>query len=52
MLYYISNWPVDAGALLTIVCGHWGIENGLYRTLDVQVREEDDCHMRRVHVPA
>ena len=34
--YYISSLPVDAEALLALVRGHWGIENGLHRTLDVQ----------------
>ncbi|MCY3658049.1 MAG: hypothetical protein OXG36_03400 [Caldilineaceae bacterium] len=33
--YYISSRPVDAAALLTLVRGHWGVENGLHRTLDV-----------------
>ena len=49
--YCISSRPVDAEALLELVRGHWGIENGLHRTLDVQFRE-DDCRMRRGHAPA
>ncbi|MYA05791.1 MAG: ISAs1 family transposase [Caldilineaceae bacterium SB0664_bin_22] len=49
--YYISSRPVDAEALLELVRGHWGIENGLHHTLDVQFRE-DDCRLRRGHVPA
>ena len=46
--YYISSRPVDAEALLELVRGHWGVENGLHRTLDVQFRE-DDCRMRSGH---
>ncbi|MCY3660399.1 MAG: ISAs1 family transposase [Caldilineaceae bacterium] len=38
-------------ALLALVRGHWGVENGLHRTLDVQFRE-DDCRLRRGHAPA
>lgn len=49
--YYISSCPVDAEALLALVRGHWGVENGLHRTLDVQFRE-DDCRLRRGHAPA
>ena len=49
--YYISNRPVDAEALLELVRGHWGIENGLHHTLDVQFRK-DDCRLRRGHAPA
>ena len=49
--YYISSLPVDAEALLALVRGHWGIENGLHRTLDLEFRE-DDCRLRRGHAPA
>ena len=49
--YYISSLPVDAEALLELVRGHWGVENGLHRTLDMQFRE-DDCRLRRGHAPA
>ncbi len=42
---------MDAQALLDLVRGHWGVENGLHRTLDVQFRE-DDCRMRTGHAPA
>ena len=48
--YYISSLPVDAEALLELVRGHGGVENGLHRTLDVQVRE-DDGRLRRGHAP-
>ena len=48
---YISSLSVDAEVLLALVRGHWGIENGLHRTLDVQFRE-DDCRLRRGHGPA
>ncbi len=43
---YISSRPVDAEALLALVRGHGGVENGLHRTLDVQFRE-DDGRLRR-----
>ena len=49
--YCISSLPVDAEVLLALVRGHWGVENGLHRTLDVQFRE-DDCRLRRGHGPA
>ncbi|MCY4521590.1 MAG: ISAs1 family transposase, partial [Caldilineaceae bacterium] len=49
--YYIASRPVDAQALLDLVRGHWGVENGLHRTLDMQFRE-DDCRMRTGHAPA
>ena len=43
--YYISSRPVNAAALLELIRGHWGVENGLHRPLDVQFRE-DDCRIR------
>ena len=49
--YYISSRPADAEALLELVRGHWGVENSLHRTLDVQFRE-DDYRMRTGHAPA
>ena len=42
---------VEAAALLELVHGHWGIENSLHRTLDMQFRE-DDCCMRTGNAPA
>ena len=45
MRYYITSRAVDAAALLELVRGHWGVENGLHCTLDVQFRG-DDCRMR------
>ena len=49
--YYISSRPGDAEALLALVRGHWGVENGLHRILDVQFRE-DDCRLRTGRGPA
>ena len=49
--YYITSRPPNAEALLELVRGHWGVENGLHRTLDLQFRE-DDCRMRKGHAPA
>ena len=31
--YYIASLPVDAETLLALVRSHWGVENGLHRTL-------------------
>ena len=42
---------MDAAVLLELVRGHWGVENGLHRTLDVQFRE-DDFRLRKGHAPA
>ena len=50
MCYYIASLPVAAAVLLAIVRGHWGIENNLYHTLDMQF-QEDDGHLRRGHEP-
>ena len=51
--YYISSQPPDATALRSLVRGHWGVENDLHRTLDVQFREDDGCirtgHARSRH---
>ena len=49
--YCISSLPVDAGELLELVRGYWGLENGLHRTLDVQFRENDG-RLRDGHAPA
>ena len=48
--YYISGRRTRR-PLLALVRGHWGVENSLHRTLDVQFRE-DDCRMRTGHAPA
>ena len=45
--YYISSRPVDTEARLELVRGHWGVENSLHRTLDVQFRG-DNCRLRTV----
>ena len=53
----MEAWTATVGhetnspALLELVRGHWGVENGLHRTLDVQCRE-NDCRMRSGHAPA
>ena len=39
----ISSRPVGTAALLELVRGHWEVENGLHRTLDVQFQEDDYC---------
>ena len=49
--YYISSLSGNAEVLLALVRGHWGVGNGLHRTLDMQFRE-DDCRLRRGHGPA
>ncbi|MXZ26622.1 MAG: ISAs1 family transposase [Caldilineaceae bacterium SB0665_bin_21] len=47
----ISSRPPHAQALLALVRDHWGMANGLHRTLDVPFRE-DDGGMRTGHAPA
>jgi predicted transposase YbfD/YdcC len=45
--YYISSLPADDPAkLLEYIRGHWGIENRLHWSLDVNFRE-DDCRIRQ-----
>ena len=51
MRHCISSRPADAEALLDLVRGHWGVENGLHRTLDMQFLE-DDCRMHTGNAPA
>jgi predicted transposase YbfD/YdcC len=48
--YYISSLgkATDAASFLAKTRGHWGVENGLHWTLDVQFRE-DDRRIRRGH---
>lgn len=52
---YTVSRPMDIEDLLAIIRGHWRVpscrENGLHRVLNMQFRE-DDCHLRRGHVPA
>ncbi len=38
--YYISSMKCSAMKYLQIVRSHWGIENGLHRTLDVYFKED------------
>jgi predicted transposase YbfD/YdcC len=37
---YVSSLPPDASALAHAVRGHWGVENGLHWSLDVQMGED------------
>src|ERR1035437_4758645 len=47
--YYISSLPADnASRLLELIRGHWGIENTLHWSLDINFRE-DDCRIRQGH---
>lgn len=43
--YYIASLEPDLEQLATTIRGHWGIENGLHRTLDVLFKE-DACQVR------
>jgi predicted transposase YbfD/YdcC len=47
--YYISSLPAnDPAALLAYIRGHWGIENNVHWSLDINFRE-DDCRIRQGH---
>jgi predicted transposase YbfD/YdcC len=47
--YYISSLPADdAERLLKLIRGHWGIENTLHWSLDINFRE-DERRIRRGH---
>ena len=51
--YYISSLPperADADRLLTLIRGHWGIENGLHYVRDVTF-DEDHCTVRSGAAP-
>ncbi len=51
--YGITSLPVtvaDAARLLTVVRGHWGIENGLHYRRDVPL-DEDRSLVRMSHAP-
>jgi len=43
--YFITSLTPDLDCLLNIIRSHWGIENGLHRTLDVFFKE-DACQVR------
>jgi predicted transposase YbfD/YdcC len=44
--YYISSLPGDAKHLLSVVRGHWSIENNLHWVLDIAFRE-DESRLRK-----
>ena len=47
--YYISDLPADnAAGLLAYIRGHWGVENKLHWSLDINFRE-DECRIRQGH---
>ena len=47
--YYISDLPADnASGLLAYIRGHWGVENKLHWSLDINFRE-DECRIRQGH---
>ena len=47
--YYLSSLkPISASEFLTLIRGHWSIENKLHWSLDVNFRE-DDCRIRKGH---
>ena len=39
--YFLSSLPVEVETFARAVRGHWGVENQLHWTLDVQMREDD-----------
>ena len=47
--YYLSSVKaISASEFLTLIRGHWSIENKLHWSLDVNFRE-DDCRIRKGH---
>jgi predicted transposase YbfD/YdcC len=48
--YFLLSWTPAAARLLSIVRGHWGIENNLHWILDV-LFAEDRCRSRLDHAP-
>lgn len=46
--YYVCSLLITAEEALKIIRRHWGIENGLHRTLDVYFREDQWQHRARV----
>ena len=51
LVHRLETETAMQAALLELVRGHWGVENGLHRTLDVQFRE-DDCRLHTGNGPA
>ena len=49
--YFISSLPADAAYLHKLIRGHWEIENGLHRMLDVHFKE-DSCRVHERHAAA
>lgn len=48
--FYITSLPPTAKTIAKAIRGHWGIENTLHWTLDVQFGE-DDSRIRKDHAP-
>ena len=44
--YYISSLLSNAQHILSVIRGHWGIENQLHWVLDIAFRE-DECRLRK-----
>ena len=44
--YYIASLTANAEQFASCVRAHWGVENGLHWSLDVNFRE-DDCRVRK-----
>ena len=44
--YYISSLLSSAQHILSVIRGHWGIENQLHWVLDIAFRE-DECRLRK-----
>lgn len=45
-VYFITSLDLDAKLFASVVRGHWGVENGLHRSLDVFFKE-DSCRFRQ-----
>lgn len=50
-LFILNDPKTTSAQLLAITRGHWGVENGLHRTLDVTFKE-DEHRVRRTHAAA
>ena len=46
-VYFITSLALDAELFALVVRGHWGVENGLHRSLDVFFKEDSSRFRQR-----